>query len=201
MKLIFASQNEGKLIEMRQIVADFDIEVLSAKEAGVIEDVVEDKETFEDNSEKKARFVSEQTGEWAIADDSGICIEALGCRPGVYTARWAGEGASGDDLVRHTLEQMKDIPEGKRQAYFETAAVLISPTGEKYVFTGRVQGRLALAPQGIPRPKLPYDLIFIPEGHDRTFAEMSDDEKNALSHRGEAFRKFKVFLEKEKDRL
>lgn len=194
MKLIFVTQNQGKIKEMRDLLADFDVEVMSAKEAGVAEDVEEDQDTFEGNSLKKARFVSQKTGEWAVADDSGICIKELNCRPGVMTARWAGEGAGDEDLVSHTLKEMKDIPEGRRQAWFESAVALVSPDGGEWTFVGKVDGRVPLEPKGTPRLKLPYDVIFIPEDHDRTFAEMSDAEKNSMSHRGLAFQKLKDFL-------
>ncbi|MBU0648939.1 non-canonical purine NTP pyrophosphatase, partial [Patescibacteria group bacterium] len=99
MKIIFATHNVGKIKEMRALLRDLDVDVLSADEAGVTEDVVEDGETFEENALKKARFVCEKSGEWAVADDSGVCIKELGCRPGVMTARWAGEGATDEDLV------------------------------------------------------------------------------------------------------
>ncbi|MEK9130620.1 MAG: RdgB/HAM1 family non-canonical purine NTP pyrophosphatase [Patescibacteria group bacterium] len=194
MKLVFATHNAGKIIEMRAMLADLGFEVISADEAGVKEDVVEDGTTFEDNALKKARFVAEKSKEWAVADDSGVCIEALDGQPGVNTARWAGDKVGDDGLIRHTLEVMKEIPESKRQAYFESCVAVVSPTGEEHTFSGQIHGRLALAPVGTPRPKLPYDLIFIPNGHDRSFAQMSDQEKNSLSHRGLAFAKLKEFL-------
>ena len=120
-RLIFATHNPGKIEEMRQLVADLGMDVLSADEAGVHEDVEEDGTTFAENAFKKARFVASKTGEWAVADDSGIMIDALAGRPGVYTARWAGEGASDEELVRHTLEQLKDVEEGKRGASFHSS--------------------------------------------------------------------------------
>jgi len=197
MKIIFATHNIGKIKEMRALLCDLDIDVLSADEAGVTEDVVEDKETFEGNALKKARFVSEKLGEWAVADDSGICIKELGCRPGVYSARWAGEGAGDEKIISHTLKQMKDVAQGRRGAYFESAAALVAPDGRHWIFRGRVDGRVACEPTGTPRPKLPYDMLFIPRGHEKTFAQMSDQEKNALSHRGLAFQKLKKFLKNE----
>lgn len=194
MKLIFATHNPGKVIEMRAMLAGLPIDVVSADEAGVTEDVIEDGATFEENAAKKARFVTARTGEWAVADDSGICIDALGGAPGVYSARWAGEGASGEALVQKTLNSMREIPTNKRGAWFESALVLTAPDGESRTFTGRVYGRIPEEPRGTPRPKLPYDVIFIPEGHEQTFAEMSDEEKNSLSHRGLAFQKLRSFL-------
>ena len=194
MKIIFATHNNGKLKEMREILRDLDIDLLSTKEVGLKEEPIEDGATFEENALKKARFTAAQTKEWAIADDSGICIDELGGLPGVVSARWAGEGASDEKIIRHTLTALASTPPDKRGAYFETAAVLTAPDGRYWIFTAKINGHIATAPRGLPRPKLPYDLIFIPDGHQKTFAEMSDDEKNSLSHRGLAFRQLKAFL-------
>lgn len=194
-RLIFATHNPGKVIEMRQLLEGLPVEVLSADEVGVREDVVEDGKTFEDNALKKARFVASQTGTWAIADDSGIMIDELDGRPGVHTARWAGEGASDEQLVVHTLEQLKDVEEDRRGASFHSVVALVSPRGEERTFEGVVQGSIVLSPRGTPRTKLPYDVLFCPVGHNRTFAEMTDTEKNSLSHRGKAFDQLRRFLQ------
>ncbi len=195
MKLIFATHNEGKVKEMRQILAGLDAEIMSAEEAGVHEDVEEDGVTFAENALKKARFAAQKTREWAIADDSGICIEALNGNPGVQSARWAGEGADGSAIVKKTLEKMKDVPQESRGAYFESCAALVSPDGSEWTFSGRCPGKIIMTPRGTAHPKLPYDVLFVPEGKTKTFAEIEDEEKNSLSHRGTAFRKLKDFLE------
>jgi len=197
MKIVFATHNEGKLMEMRELLKDLKVEVLSAEEAGVTDDMVEDGKTLKENPLKKARFVAEKIGEWAVADDSGIFIEALGGKPGVFSSRWAGDDFPREDLASYTLEKMMGIPEGEREAYWESAVCLATPDGKHWIFKGRVDGRLALENKGKAKPKLPYDSIFIPEGHDRTFAEMSDTEKNSISHRGRAFAKLKIFLKDE----
>lgn len=189
-RLVFATHNQGKVKEMKDILSGLEIEVLSAEEAGVFEDVVEDGETFEENALKKAKFVAEKTGEWAVADDSGLCISALGGAPGVQSARWS-EGA---DLAEYTLDKLKNIPAEERTAYFRSTAALCAPDGRHWFFQGRIDGEIPLEPRGIDRPKLPYDVIFIPEGYNRTFAEMSDAEKNSLSHRGLAFSCLKEFI-------
>lgn len=194
MKIIFATHNADKVKEMRAILGGLDIEILSADEAGVTGNVLEDGKTFEENAFKKAKFVSEKTGEWAVADDSGLCIDALGGEPGVYSARYAGEKASSEELINFVLGKMKDVPWEKRTATFYTVGVVVSPKGEHWTFVGKVAGRLATFPRGTPRPRLPYDVIFILDGDSRTFAEMSDREKNNLSHRGLAFRKLREFL-------
>lgn len=195
MKLIFATHNVGKVKEMRALLEGLPVEVVSADEAGVREDVLEDGVTFQENALKKARFMAEHTREWAVADDSGVCIGALDGKPGVHSARWAGEGAADEVIVDYTLTAMKHIPEGKREAWFASAVALVAPDGCEWTFVGKVDGRIATQPRGINRPKLPYDLIFIPDGHDRTFAEMSDAEKNSMSHRGLAFQKLRKFLQ------
>jgi len=194
MKLIFATHNIGKVKEMRALLVGLNIEVVSADEAGVHEDVVEDGATFEANAAKKASFTAERTGEWVVADDSGLCVEALGYAPGVFSARWAGEGASDETMVNHALAAMKDVPEGKRGAWFECALALRAPDHREWIFKGKVSGRISLERRGLARKKLPYDQIFIPDGHNRTFAEMPDEQKNTLSHRGLAFKKLHTFI-------
>lgn len=194
MRLVFATRNQGKVKEMRAMLADLKVEVVSQEEVGVSEEVVEDGKTFEENALKKARFVAKRTGQWAVADDSGICIDALGGAPGIQSARWAGEGAADEAIIKFTLKQMERVSDANRQARFESAVALVSPNGQEMVFHGIVDGQVAREPRGIPRPKLPYDMIFIPQGHTRTFAEMSDAEKNSLSHRGRAFAQLKACL-------
>lgn len=193
-RIIFATHNQGKVKEMKDILSGLPVEVLSAEEAGISEDVVEDGKTFEENALKKARFIAEKTGDWAVADDSGLCIESLGGAPGVHSARWAGDREIAN-LVEYTLEKMKDIPAEKRDAYFESAAVLCAPDGRHWSFRGTVNGMIPFEARGKNRPKLPYDVIFIPEGYGKTFAEMSDGEKNSLSHRGAAFLQLKKCVE------
>ncbi|NTW22974.1 RdgB/HAM1 family non-canonical purine NTP pyrophosphatase [Candidatus Falkowbacteria bacterium] len=191
-KIIFATHNKGKIIEMRAILSGLPIEIIDAEEAGVKEEPVEDGETFEANALIKAGYVATLTGEWSAADDSGICIDALGGKPGVHSARWAGEGV---DLAEFTLSALEGVPEARRTGCFVSSAVLVSPTGEHWTFTGEIKGRIADALAGEAHPKLPYDRIFIPEGYDVTFAEMSMEEKNGLSHRGRAFRELREWLE------
>lgn len=191
MKIIFATHNEGKLIEMKKILHDF--EVIGAEEAGVFEDVIEDGATFAENALKKARFVVNQTGEAAIADDSGACIKVLNGAPGIFSARWAGDR----DIADFTLEKIKDVPEGQRQAWFETAAALVLPDGREFVFAGQMHGNMTFEKRGESLPKLPYDSIFIPDGHTLTCAEMGNEAKNKISHRGKAFLELREFLLRE----
>lgn len=176
------------------------VEILSADEAGITEDIVEDGLTFEENALKKARYVAEKTREWSFADDSGVCIQALGCAPGIFSARWArkrgvgGGHAKPENIVTHTLEVMKHIPEEHRGAWMESACAVVAPDGLHWVFTGKIDGAITTEPRGTFHPKLPYDVIFVPEGETRTFAEMTSEEKNSMSHRGQAFAELKKFL-------
>jgi len=193
-RLVFATHNQGKVKEMKDILSGLPIKVLSAEEAGIFDDVVEDGETFEENALKKARFIVKKTGDWAVADDSGLCIEALDGAPGVHSARWAGDREI-VNLVEYTLSKMRNIPIEKRKAYFESAAVLCAPDNRYWSFRGTINGVIPFEVRGVNRPKLPYDVIFIPEGHSKTFAQMSDSEKNSLSHRGTAFLQLKKCIE------
>ncbi|MFA6588611.1 MAG: RdgB/HAM1 family non-canonical purine NTP pyrophosphatase [Patescibacteria group bacterium] len=201
MKVIFASHNPGKIKEMNAILADLGIEAIGAEAAGISLEPEENGKTFAENALLKARFVLEKIKEktWVIADDSGLCIHALNGAPGVFSARWAGEGVSSKEMVSHTLEELKDVPEPMRTAWMESAVVLISPDGQEWTFDGRVYGLISFVPKGAPRSKMPYDAIFIPRNFTKTFAEMTDEEKNSLSHRGEAFRKMKYFIKKNLD--
>lgn len=192
MNLIFATHNQGKLQEMQNILAGLNVTVVSADEAGLTEEVVEDGETFSENALKKARFVSTRTGQWAVADDSGLCVDALGGAPGVHSARYM---PTDEGKIQGILRQMKDVPDTERRAWFESAAALAASDGREWVFSGRIYGRITRQPQGTPRRGLPFDAIFVPDGHKVTFAEMTEEEKNSLSHRGAAFRELKGLLE------
>lgn len=197
MKLIFATHNEGKIREMKKILAGLDAEILSAEEVGIFEEPVEDGATFTENAYKKAKFVYDKTGEWSVADDSGMCVDALHGAPGIASARWAGENATAEDKANKILEELDGIPAERRGAYFETALVAINPAGEKIEFSGRIYGRITSARLGnLHHQRLPYDAIFIPEGWEKTFAEVTAGEKNAVSQRGQAFRQLKEYLSK-----
>lgn len=193
-KIVFATRNPGKLIEMQVLLASLSLEVCSAEEEGVFEDIEETGDTLQENALIKARYVSKKTNEWAVADDTGLFIAALGGKPGIYAARWAGKGATANQVLAHTLKEMRGILQGERQAYFESDVALVSPLGEQWMFIGRVDGMITTEAMGYPRPRLPYDQIFIPKGFATTFAQMKNEEKNGLSHRGIAFAKLRAFL-------
>lgn len=192
MKIVFATKNPGKLTEMRQLLNGFD--VVSAAEAGFLNEVIEDGQTLEDNALKKAQTVSAATGSWSVADDSGLFIQALNGLPGINTGRWAGPDANDEQLVAHTLRQLENVNATDRSAYFKSVVALASPDGQHWLFSGEINGSIARQPTGTAKPKLPYDRIFIPSGYDRNFAEMNEETKNSLSHRGRAFKQLYEFL-------
>lgn len=197
MNIIFATKNQGKLKEIRAMLDGTDLNVVSAEEVGITDDIPEEGQAFSESAVQKARFVFERVHDWTAAEDTGLCIEALDGEPGIFTARRPGEGGG---HAAYTLERMKHVPSEQRAAYFITIVAVISPEGREYFFEGRVDGVIPEAPQGEAHPHLPYDTVFIPtEGDGRTFAEMSDEEKNTLSHRGRAILKMKEFLQKFKE--
>lgn len=192
MKIVVASRNKKKVEELRRILEGPNLTLLSINDFPELEEVVEDGETFEENALKKARYVCRKTGIPALADDSGLEVESLGGKPGVRSARYAGENATDEDNVRKLLEEMKEIPMENRKARFVCLIALVFPNGEERVFFGCVNGTIAKEPRG--KFGFGYDPVFIPNGYERTFAEMTPEEKDKLSHRREALDKLKKFL-------
>ncbi|WP_444962674.1 RdgB/HAM1 family non-canonical purine NTP pyrophosphatase [Nocardiopsis sp. M1B1] len=191
MKIVLATRNAKKVPEMRAILADAGVEaeVLSLDAFPDAPEVPETEATFLGNALLKARAIAEHTGLPAVADDSGIAVDELRGMPGVLSARWAGRFGAGDqdranlDLV---LDQMADTPAERRGAAFVCAAVLVMPDGTEAVAEGVLRGRLVRERRG--ENGFGYDPVFVPEGESRTTAELSPEEKNAISHRGIAFR-------------
>jgi XTP/dITP diphosphohydrolase len=189
-RLVLATRNQGKLRELRELLRgqvpglDVDSQVIDAAAAGA-PDVPETGVTFAENSLLKARAVFEATGLVAVADDSGLAVDILGGAPGIFSARWAG--AHGDDAanLRLLLDQLSDIAAPHRTAAFVCAASMVSPKLEA-VEEGRLAGTLLTEPRGTNG--FGYDPILQPEGMERSCAELSPEEKNAISHRGQAFR-------------
>lgn len=189
-KLILASHNERKVREIAGLLKDIDVEVVSAAEYG-IGDIPETGETFAENAKQKTDFVANVVkGNYIFADDSGFCVDAMDGKPGVLTARFADHNPSkGIEII---LENLKDLPNEKRGANFTVIFSLYTPSGETYFFEGVVKGKVALERRG--DLGFAYDPIFIPDGYDRTFGEMSMEEKSTISHRGIALRKLVDFL-------
>ena len=204
-RLVLATHNEHKVHELRQILGDLvdelGLEIISAAEVDG-PDVPETEVTFEGNARLKAVALAEATGMPALADDSGLAVDVLGGSPGVFSARWSGT-TGGVDLARAErdranlrllLEQVADVREDHRSAAFVCAAVLALPDGTIESTEGRVQGSLTREPRG--SNGFGYDPIFLVEGDERTLAEYTDEEKNAISHRGRAFRELAPILRK-----
>ena len=191
MKFVLASKNPHKLTEFQRILGDMNVEVVLESEVGADVDVEETGETFEENSLLKAKAVMEATGLPAIADDSGLCVTALAGGPGVYSARYGGEGLSDADRYRLVLEALKGQVD--RSAKFLSVVTACFPNGNVLVARGECPGTIAYAPQG--ENGFGYDTVFFVPALRKTFAQMTAEEKNSISHRGKALEKFKVELE------
>ena len=189
MKIVFATNNAHKLDEVRQVVGE-KFEIVSLRECGIVEDIPENEPTLEGNALAKARYIYERTGFNCFADDTGLEVDALGGEPGVRSARYATDGHDDEANKRLLLERMQG--EENRAAQFRTAVALILG-GKEYLFEGIVRGEIALEQHG--EGGFGYDPLFFPEGGDLTFAQMSSEEKNAISHRGRAVRKLAEFLQ------
>jgi XTP/dITP diphosphohydrolase len=186
-RVVVATHNPGKLAEMRDLLLPFGGEAVSAGELGLPEPE-ETGETFRANAELKARAAAQASGLPAIADDSGLCVEALGGAPGVYSARWAGPSKDFGAAMRRieaALRERDDFEAGERRAAFVSAIALVWPNGDLVEVEGRVDGVLVWPPRG--PGGFGYDPMFAPQGSAKTFGEMSAQEKHAVSHRARAF--------------
>ena len=193
MTLILASNNENKLAELRRILLPLGLNVISAKEATAGElEVEETGETFEENARLKAMAFMEETGLAAIGDDSGLMVDALDGAPGIYSARYAGEGAPNDARIAKLLANLQGVPEEKRTAKFVSAICCVFPDGREVTVRGECHGRIGFAPVG--ENGFGYDPVFISESG-KTFAQLTSAEKDKISHRGNALRKLRAALE------
>ena len=187
--VVAATGNEHKLKEIREILKGY--HVISAKEAGFFDEVEETGKSFLENAFLKARAVVEKTGQAALADDSGLCVNALGGAPGIYSARYSGgDSAANRRLLLDNLENEND-----RSAHFECAIALVFPDGEEYSSIGKTYGTIVREERG--ENGFGYDPLFFSEDLQKTFAEASDEEKNAVSHRGRALAGLLEFLNDE----
>jgi len=186
--LLFATNNQHKLREIQEIFGN-SIHILSLKDVNVDVEIPETQETIEGNAIQKARFIHELTGLNCFADDTGLEIAALGQRPGVYSARYAGEGCSFDDNVAKILGELEGVE--NRQACFRTVICLILD-GEEKIFEGRIDGEITLVRRGADG--FGYDPVFMPSGFTQTFAEMPPYLKNGISHRGRAATRMSQFI-------
>ncbi len=185
-KIIIATRNQGKLREIRDILKDISSEFFSLSDFHDVPEIEEDGYSYTENALKKAGVVSSITGLPAIAEDSGLEVEALSGMPGIFSARYAGFNATDDDRIKKLLKEMEDIPEDRRRARYVCSAVLATPDGERFISEGTVEGRIALAPRG--SGGFGYDPIFYLPEYGKTMAELPLEIKNKISHRGKAIR-------------
>ncbi len=194
MKLIIASNNKHKIYEIKEILSGKFDEILSLAEAGIDHETLEDGTTFMENARKKAREIAELSGCAALADDSGICAHALGGEPGIYSARYSGIcGGHGDDEDNNRLLIKNLSDKEDKTAHYTCAMALCYPSGEELLAEGYMYG--SIISEGRGERGFGYDPIFVPDGEERTVAEMTDEEKNAISHRGNALKALLAKLE------
>ena len=185
-RVVLASRNRGKLDELRRILADLDVELVGVDSFPELADVAETGATFAENALLKARAVASATGLYAVADDSGLTVDALNGMPGVLSARWAGRHGDDRANLELVLAQVAEVPDERLGAAFVCAAALVTSGGEEEVVEGEMRGRLVRSPRG--SGGFGYDPIFVADGYEVTTAELAPDEKDAISHRGKAFR-------------
>ena len=192
--IVLATGNEGKMREIRQIMKGIHVELLSMKEAGIEADIVEDGESFAENAVIKAKAVAEKTNHIVLADDSGLEIDYLNKEPGIYSARYMGEDTSYDLKNANLLERLEGVPDEKRTARFVCAIAAAMPDGEVFTTVGVIEGRIGYKIEG--ENGFGYDPIFYLPEYGCTSAQLSEDEKNAISHRGRALAAMREELEK-----
>ena len=195
-QIVFATGNEGKMREIRAILADIGCEILSMKEAGIQADIVENGTTFEENAVIKAKAVASYTDAIVLADDSGLEIDYLNGEPGIYSARYLGEDTSYRVKNQNLIDRLQGVPDEKRTARFVCAIAAAFPDGTSVVARGTIEGRIGYEERG--EGGFGYDPIFYVPEYGRSTAELSAEEKNEISHRGKALRRMKEEL---KDKL
>lgn len=194
MRLIFATGNEGKMREIRAIMEDTYPEIVSMKEAGIRVDIEEDGKTYEENALLKARAVAALTGELVLADDSGLEIDYLGKAPGVYSARYLGEDTSYRVKNADLIGRLEGVPDEERTARFVCAIAAVLPDGREKTVRATIEGRIGYEEKG--SNGFGYDPIFYVPEFGKTTAELTEEEKNRVSHRGKALRLMKEELKK-----
>lgn len=195
-KIIFATGNAGKMKEIRNILSDLPVQVLSMKEVGIQTDIVEDGKTFAENAVIKARAIMQLTGEVVLADDSGLEIDYLNKEPGIYSARYMGEDTSYRIKNANLIQRLEGVPDEKRTARFVCAIAAAFPDGTVKTTEGTIEGRIGYEEKG--ENGFGYDPIFYVPEFECTTAELSEEQKNKISHRGRALTEMKEIL---KDKL
>lgn len=189
--VVLASRNKHKIEELRSTLAPLNIELKSTFDFSHLKEVAEDKPTLEGNALKKARYVYGETGMPALADDTGLEVDALDGRPGVYSARYAGESATYSDNVEKLLDELAGVDPKDRKAQFRTIIAFVTDD-ETYTFEGICRGEIIRVPRG--NKGFGYDPVFLPGDYKQTFAELDAEIKNKISHRGRAIEKLRIFL-------
>lgn len=189
MKIIFATSNQGKLKEIREILRDLDCEIVSLKEAGINIDIVEDGDTFEDNALIKANTIMRLTGDVVLADDSGLEVDYLNKEPGIYSARYLGEDVSQDEKNKYILKQLEEVDKEYRTARFVCAVACAMPNKKSIIVRETMEGYIAHNEAG--NNGFGYDPIFCPQQYEKTIAQLNATQKNEISHRGKALRAMK----------
>ena len=190
--IVLASRNPHKIEELKETLSGLGLALKSSLDFPGLEEVEEDRPTLEGNALKKSRYVRRKTGLPALADDTGLEVDALDGRPGVYSARYAGEDATYEANTEKLLEELAGVEEKDRGAQFRTVVAFVDAEGEAHLFEGICRGAILTSPRG--RKGFGYDPVFRPEGFDKTFAELDAPQKNEISHRGRAIRKFYEWL-------
>lgn len=192
-ELVLATRNRHKEAELGAILADLPLRIRTMDDFPEVPDVVEDGDTCEANAIKKARAVSKATGLLAVADDTGLEVDALGGRPGVYAARYAGPNATYEDNWKQLLQEMAGVPQDRRTAHFVTVAAVAWPSDSVEVTTGRLDGLITKEPAGARG--FGYDPVFYVPELGKTLAELTSEEKNRISHRAKAFAQVRELLQ------
>lgn len=195
--LVVATRNNGKIIEINALLAGLVETISSAGDYAGFPETIEDGATFAENALKKAREAAHFTGQPALADDSGLVVDALNGRPGVVSARYAGVDANDAANNARLLEECRDVPDVLRQAAFVCVLAFVTPEGVEQLFSGTVTGRILSEPRG--EGGFGYDPLFLVDGFERSMAELGLAEKNDVSHRARAFMKFRDYLETVED--
>lgn len=190
--MVVATRNKKKLSEIKKLLADLDFNMLSIEDFAGIPEIEEDGATFEDNAVKKASEIAKVTGELTLADDSGLEIDYLNGKPGVRSARFAGDDATDEDRNNKVLKLMEGVPKERRTARFKCAIAIADPGGKADIVMGVCEGEIALEPKG--SDGFGYDPIFLVPSYEKTFAELGLEKKNQISHRAMALKKAKELL-------
>ncbi len=194
-RIVFATGNAGKMREIKRILGDLGVEIVSMKEAGIATDAEENGKTYEENALIKARAVAALTGDCVLADDSGLEIDYLNKEPGIYSARYMGEDTSYRIKNANLIERLEGVPDEKRTARFVCAIAAVLPNGKELTVRAAIEGRIGYEEKG--EGGFGYDPIFYVPELQKTTAELTEDEKNSVSHRGKALRLMKEELKRD----